>query len=95
MLQRVDQSTGSGSVVEWGPASSGVVRNAPVHTIAGTTGLGDTSVLPSQVLCSFSCALLVQTGRSTLDTKKGYKTKTGSTSSVTRTLTLALALTLG
>ena len=61
MLQRVDQSTGLGSVVEWGPASSGVVRSAPVHTIAGTTGLGDTSVLPPQVLCSFSCALLVQT----------------------------------
>ena len=38
----------------------------------------------------FSCALLVQTGRFTLDTKKGYKTKTGSTSSVT----LALAPTL-
>ena len=36
-------------------------------------------------------------GRSTLDTKKGYKTKTGSASSVTLTLalTLALALTLG
>ena len=34
-------------------------------------------------------------GRSTLDTKKGYKTKTGSTSSVTLALTLALALTLG
>ena len=33
--------------------------------------------------------------RSTLDTKKGYKTKTGSTSSVTLALTLALALTLG
>ena len=61
VLQRVDQSTGSGSVVEWGPASSGVVRSAPVHTITGTTGLGDTSVLLSQVLCSFSCALLVQT----------------------------------
>ena len=29
-------------------------------------------------------------GRSTLDTKKGYKTKTGSTSSVTLTLTLGL-----
>ena len=50
VLQRVDQSTGSGSVVEWGPASSGVVRSAPVHTITGTTGLGDTSVLLSQVL---------------------------------------------
>ena len=46
------------------------------------------------------CLLLAATaaakpGRSTLDTKKGYKTKTGSTSSVTLALTLALALTLG
>ena len=40
-----------------------------------------------------ACCLLAKPGRSTLDTKKGYKTKTGSTSSVT--LTLALALTLG
>ena len=32
--------------------------------------------------------------RSTLDTKKGYKTKTSSTSSVTLALTLALTLTL-
>ena len=61
VLQRVDHSTGSGSVVEWGPASSGVVRGAPVHTTTGKTGLRDTSVLLSQVLCSFSCALLVQT----------------------------------
>ena len=48
-----------------------------------------------------ACLLLAaaKPGRSTLDTKKGYKTKTGSTSSVTLTLilalTLALALTLG
>ena len=50
-----------------------------------------------------ACCLLLlaaaaaKPGRSTLDTKKGYKTKTGSTSSVTLTLTvtLALALTLG
>ena len=40
-----------------------------------------------------ACLLLVRLllaanpGRSTLDTKKGYKTKTGSTSSVTLTLT--------
>ena len=37
-----------------------------------------------------ACLLLLlaaKPGRSTLDTKKGYKTKTGSTSSVTRTLT--------
>ena len=38
-----------------------------------------------------TCLLAAKPGRSTLDTKKGYKTKTGSTSSVT----LALALTLG
>ena len=133
MLQRVGQGIGSGSVSEWGPASSGVVRSAPVHTTAGTSGLGDTSVLPSQVmcpnqvLCSFlvlclckhihryhpakfhpnlkhhdgvlifshfaraaACCLLLavaaKPGRSTLDTKKRYKTKTGSTSSVTLAL---------
>ena len=49
--------------------------------------------------CFLACCLLAaaKPGRSTLDTKKGYKTKTGSTSSVTLTLalTLALALTLG
>ena len=45
-----------------------------------------------------ACLLLAaaaKPGRSTLDTKKGYKTKTGSTSSVTLALTLARALTLG
>ena len=42
-----------------------------------------------------ACLLAAKPGRSTLDTKKGYKTKTGSTSSVTLALTLALALTLG
>ena len=41
-----------------------------------------------------AACLLAKPGRSTLDTKKGYKTKTGSTSSVTRTLTLTLTLTL-
>ena len=52
--------------------------------------------------CLLACCLLAaKPGRSTLDTKKGYKTKTGSTSSVTltltlaRTLALALVLTLG
>ena len=45
-----------------------------------------------------ACCLLLllaaaaKPGRSTLDTKKGYKTKTGSTSSVTLALTLALTL---
>ena len=35
-----------------------------------------------------AAAAAAKPGRSTLDTKKGYKTKTGSTSSVTLTLTL-------
>ena len=52
------------------------------------------------LLAACCCLLLLaaaaaKPGRSTLDTKKGYKTKTGSTSSVTLALTLALALTLG
>ena len=34
----------------------------------------------------FACLLAAKPGRSTLDTKKGYKTKTGSTNSVTLTL---------
>ena len=34
-----------------------------------------------------ACLLAAKPGRSTLDTKKGYKTKTSSTSSVTLTLT--------
>ena len=44
--------------------------------------------------CLLACCLLLlaaaaaKPGRSTQDTKKGYKTKTGSTSSVTLTLTL-------
>ena len=33
--------------------------------------------------CLLACLLAAKSGRSTLDTKKGYKTKTGSTSSVT------------
>ena len=41
-----------------------------------------------------AACLLAKPGRSTLDTKKGYKTKTGSTSSVTLTLTLTLTLPL-
>ena len=40
--------------------------------------------------CLLACLLAAKPGRSTLDTKKGYKTKTGSTSSVTLTLTRAL-----
>ena len=39
-----------------------------------------------------ACLLAAKPSRSTLDTKKGYKTKTGSTSSVTLTLTLHLTL---
>ena len=40
-----------------------------------------------------ACLLLAaKPVRSTLDTKKGYKTKTGSTGSVTLTLTLGLTL---
>ena len=38
--------------------------------------------------CLLACLLAAKPGRSTLDTKKGYKTKAGSTSSVTLTLTL-------
>ena len=41
-----------------------------------------------------ACLLAAKPGRSTLDPKKGYKTKAGSTSSVTLTLNLTLALTL-
>ena len=45
--------------------------------------------------CLLACLLAAaKPGRSTLDTKKGYKTKTGSTSSVTLALTLTLALIL-
>ena len=75
VLQRVDQSTGSGSVIEWGPASSGVVRSAPVHTITGTTGLGDTSVLLSQVLCLGAVQFLhfsLQPARPTLYATSAY-----------------------
>ena len=39
-------------------------------------------------------SVLVGGIKSTLDTKEGYKTKNGSTSSVTRTLTSTLTLTL-
>ena len=46
------------------------------------------------VACCLLLLLAAKPGRSTLDTKKGYKTKTGSTSSVTVTLTLGLILTL-
>ena len=44
--------------------------------------------------CLLACLLAAKPGRSTLDPKKGYKTKTGSTSSVTLTLALPLALPL-
>ena len=42
------------------------------------------------LLAACLLAAAAKPGRSTLDTKKGYKTKTGSTSSVTVTLTLIL-----
>ena len=42
-----------------------------------------------------AAAAAAKPGRSTLDTKKGYKTKTGSTTSVTLALTPALPLTIG
>ena len=43
--------------------------------------------------CLLACLLAAaKRVRSTLDTKKGYKTKTGSTSSVTLTLTLGRTL---
>ena len=37
----------------------------------------------ARAACLLACLLAAKPGRSTLDTKKGYKTKTGSTSSVT------------
>ena len=44
-------------------------------------------LLPCWLLaCLLACLLAAKPGRSTLDTKKGYKTKTCSTSSVTPTL---------
>ena len=46
------------------------------------------------LLLNAAAAAATKRGRSTLDTKKGYKTKTGSTSSVTLTLTLPLTLAL-
>ena len=45
------------------------------------------------LLLAAAAAAAAKPGRSTLDTKKGYKTKTGSTSSVTLTLTLTLTQT--
>ena len=47
---------------------------------------GDLVFPKSRVLLLAACLLAAKAGRSTLDTKKGYKTKTGSTSSVTLTL---------
>ena len=38
--------------------------------------------------CLLACCLLAAKDRSTLDTKEGYKAKTGSTTSVTLILTL-------
>ena len=43
---------------------------------------------PFRACCLLLAAAAAKPGRSTLDPKKGYKTKTGSTSSVTPTLTL-------
>ena len=43
---------------------------------------------PFRACCGLLAAAVAKVGRSTLDTKKGYKTKTGSTSSVTLTLSL-------
>ena len=42
----------------------------------------------ARAACCLLLAAAAKPGRSTLDPKKGYKTKTGSTSSVTLTLTL-------
>ena len=47
----------------------------------------------ARAACYLRLAAAAKPGRSSLDPKKGYKTKTGSTSSVT--LTLGLSLTLG
>ena len=47
------------------------------------------------LLLAAASAAAAKPSRSTLDTKKGYKTKTGSTSSVTLALTRAVALPLG
>ena len=46
------------------------------------------------LLLAAAAAAAAKPGRSTLDTKKDYKTKTGSTSSMTLTLPLTLALAL-
>ena len=46
------------------------------------------------IACYLLLLFAAKPSRSTLDTKKGYKTKTGSTSSVTLALTLTLGLTL-
>ena len=49
-------------------------------------------LLLAAACCCLLLLLAAKPGRSTLDTKKGYKTKTGSTSSVTLTLALTLIL---
>ena len=46
----------------------------------------------ARAYCLLVCLLLAKPVRSTRDTKEGYKTKTGSTSSVTPALGLALTL---
>ena len=50
---------------------------------------------PFRACLLLACLLLANPITSTLHTTEGYKTKTGSISSVTPALTLALALTLG
>ena len=47
---------------------------------------------PFRTCLLLACLLLAKPVRSTLDTKEGYKTKAGSTSSVTQTLTYAQPL---
>ena len=59
MLQRVDQGIGSGSVSEWGPASSGVVRSAPVHTTAGIPALVILQYCHPKSYAQFLCSFLV------------------------------------
>ena len=45
----------------------------------------------ARAACLLACLLAAKPGRSTLDPKKGYKTKTGSTSSVTVILTCSFS----
>ena len=66
-------------------------RSMPQHAAASQNFLGDRWCLLAACLLAATAA---KPGRSTLDTKKGYKTKAGSTSSVTLTLALILVLSL-